>query len=319
MTLPSIERKIRARLPAIRFLQVYVPLPVSRWLLRQGMARVRLPAAVTREAVSADGGRTDEPAVGVPCEWLTPQDSRADQVLLYLHGGGFVYGLTPPHLEMVAYLAQKMSVRALLVDYRLAPAHPFPAALDDCVTAYRWLLQQGIAAQNIVVAGDSAGGNLTITSLMKLRDSGDPLPAAAACLSPVADFSGSGNPPEGFQDPLLPPRAGRVYRESYVAHHSARDPLISPVFGDWRGLPPLLVHVGEDEILRADAVRVQELATAAGVHVRLEIYPRMWHVWQIFLALPQAIQSLDDIAQFLRSHLGPATQQPSPSGMTDET
>jgi monoterpene epsilon-lactone hydrolase len=303
MTLSSIERKIRARLPAIRFLQEHVPLPVSRWLIRRGMARVRLAAAVTREAVSADGAS---------CEWLTPRSSPKDQALLYLHGGGFVYGLTPPHLEMVAYLAQKMSIRALLVDYRVAPDQPFPAALDDCVTAYRWLLKQGNSARDIVVAGDSAGGNLTITSLMKLRDSDDPLPAAAACLSPVADLSDSGKPSAGFNDPLVPPGAGRLYRESYIAHNDARNPLISPVFGDWHGLPPLLVHAGEDEFLRDDAVRIEELARAAGVDVRLEIYPRMWHVWQIFLTLPQAVQSLDDIAQFLRSHLGPVTQQPSP-------
>ena len=241
-----------------------------------------------------------------------PQKQLPDHVLLYLHGGGFVYGLTPQHLEMVAYLAQKINIRALLVDYRLAPAHPFPAPLDDCLTAYRWLLKQGVSARNIVVAGDSAGGNLTITSLMKLRDSGDPLPSAAVCLSPVADFSDRGNLAEGFNDPLLPRRARGRYHKSYVAHHDARDPLISPVFGDWHSLPPLLVHVGEDEILQADALRIRELAQAAGVDVRLEIYPRMWHVWQIFMALPQAIQSLDDIAQFLRSHLGLGTQQPAP-------
>jgi epsilon-lactone hydrolase len=298
MTLSSIERKIRAWFPAIRFMQAYVPLPVSRWLIRQGMARVRLAPAVTREAASADG---------VSCERLTPQNSPADQVLLYLHGGGFVYGLTPPHLEMVAYLAQKMSIRALLVDYRVAPGHPFPAPLDDCVTAYRWLLKQGISAQNILVAGDSAGGNLIITMMMKLRANGDPLPAAAACLSPVANLSDRGSPIEGFDDPLLSPRAGRIYNKSYVGHSDARDPLISPVFGDWRGLPPLLVHAGEDEILRDDAVRIEELAIAAGVSVRLEIYPRMWHVWQRYLTLPQAVQSLDDIAQFLKSRLGPVT------------
>ena len=201
----SVERKIRARLPAIRFLQAYMPLAASRWLLRQGMARVRLAAAVTREAVSADG---------VSCERLTPKNSPADQVLLYLHGGGFVYGLTPLHLEMVAYLAQKMSIRALLVDYRVAPDHPFPAPLDDCVTAYRWLLKQGISARNIVVAGDSAGGNLTITLLMKLRDDGDPLPAAAACLSPVTDLTNKDTRQQGFKDPLLPPTAVRFYNKA---------------------------------------------------------------------------------------------------------
>jgi epsilon-lactone hydrolase len=303
MTPSSVEDKIRTQLPVIRFLQGYLPLSVSRWLIKQGMPRARLTAEITRATVSADG---------VTCEWLTPANSPHDRALLYLHGGGFVYGLTPLHLEMVAYLAQKMNIRALMVDYRLAPNHPYPAPLDDCVAAYRWLLKQGISAENVVVAGDSAGGNLTITTMMKLRASGDPLPAAAACLSPVADLSSKDNPPSGFKDPLLPPRAMNIYTTSYVAHHDARDPLISPVFGAWHGLPPLLVHAGEDEILRADAVRVEELAKAAGVDVRLEIYPRMWHVWQLYLTLPQAVQSLDDIAQFLKSHVGLVTPQPLP-------
>ncbi|MBI5962839.1 MAG: alpha/beta hydrolase fold domain-containing protein [Chloroflexi bacterium] len=135
------------------------------------------------------------------------QNSLTDQVLLYLHGGGFVFGLIPPHLQMGAYLAQKMGMRILMVDYRLAPNFPFPAALDDCVTAYLWLMKQGILTQNIVVAGDSAGGNLTVTMLMKLRDSGNSLPAAAACLSPVTDLTPKDNLRKGFKDPLLPPKA----------------------------------------------------------------------------------------------------------------
>jgi epsilon-lactone hydrolase len=289
------ERKIRSQLPLIRFLQSYMPLPLSRWLTKQGLSRARLPTDITRETASADG---------VPCEWLIPQDSRGDQVLLYLHGGGFVYGLSPLHVEMVAYLARKTGLRALLVEYRLAPDHPFPAPLDDCVTAYRWLLKQGIPAQNIVVAGDSAGGNLAITTMMRLRDNGEPLPAAAACLSPVANLSDGGNPVQGFKDPLLPPKAVRIYKAAYTAQQDARNPLISPVFGDWHNLPPLLIHAGEDEMLCADAVRVEELAKAAGVDVRLEIYPRMWHVWQLYPTLPQAFQSLDDIARFLKARLG---------------
>ncbi len=196
-----------------------------------------------------------------------------------------------------------MGIRALMVDYRVAPDYPYPAPLDDCVTAYRWLMKRGIPAHHIVVAGDSAGGNLTITTMMRLRDQGEQLPAAAACLSPVADFTDKGNPPTRFKDPVLPSRAARLYGTSYLGHHDAHDPLISPVFGDWHALPPLLVHAGEDEILRADAVRVEELARAAGVDVRLEIYPRMWHVWQLYLTLPQAFQSLDDVAQFLKSQL----------------
>jgi acetyl esterase/lipase len=238
----------------------------------------------------------------VPCEWLIPQDSPQDQALVYLHGGGFVFGVTPQHIRMVAHLARKMGIRALVVDYRLAPDHPYPAALDDCATAYRWLLNQGIPPQNTVLAGDSAGGNLAITTMMKLRAGGEPLPAAAACLSPVADLSEPRSPAR-FKDPLLPLRAVRFYNASYVAQGDAHDPLISPVYGDWHGLPPLLVHVGEEEMLLDDATRIAAAARAAGVDVRLETYPRMWHVWQLFLALPQAVASLDDIARFLKSHL----------------
>ena len=288
------EQKIRAQLPFIRFLQAYLPLKVARWAEKRSATHVNLPTDITREVVLADGVR---------CEWLIPPNSPNDQVLLYLHGGGFVYGLSSLHRQMVAYVAQKMSVRVLLVDYRLAPDFPFPAALEDCVIAYRWLLKQGAVAQQIVLAGDSAGGNLVLTTLMKLRASGDPLPTAAACLSPVADLSDRGNSSKGFRDPLLHPKAMRFFNESYTAHQDARDPLISPVFGDWHNLPPLLVHAGEDESLRDDAVQVASLAKAAGVDVRLEIYPRMWHVWQLYLTLPQATQSLDDIAQFLKAHL----------------
>ncbi len=300
MTPSAVERRIRTGLPVIRFLQARLPLRWTRRPLRQATARVRLPADIRRQAVSANG---------VPCEWLIPQGSPGDQALLYLHGGGFVYGVPPPHIGMVAYLARAMGIRALVVDYRLAPDHPFPAALDDCVTAYRWLLNQGIAPQNTVVAGDSAGGNLALTTMMKLRAGGEPLPAAAACLSPVADLT-ERHRPARCRDPLLPLRAVRFYNASYVASNDARDPLISPVYGDWHGLPPLLVHAGEVELLLDDAARLAEAARAAGVDVRLETYPRMWHVWQLFLALPQAAESLDDVARFLKSHLSPGMPGP---------
>lgn len=290
----TVEQKLRAQLPMVRLINGYLPLRVTRWLIKQSTTRVTLPVGVTRSSVSADG---------VPCEWLVPANGAPDKVLLYLHGGGFVLGLTSLHLEMAAYLAQKLGFRVLMVDYRVAPEHPFPAPLQDCVTAYRWLLKQGLSAKNIVIAGDSAGGNFTLTTLMSLRDSGEPLPAAAACLSPVANMEDRGGMFKGEYDAILHPRAAKLYNKSYVADNDPRTPLISPVFGDWRSLPPLLIHCGEDEILCEDAIQVEKLAKAAGVEVRLEIYPRMWHVWQIYLKLPQAIQSLDDIAGFLKSHL----------------
>jgi len=285
----TLERNIRAGLPVIRFLQTRLPPRWTRAPLRWAAARARLPADVTRQAVSADG---------VLCEWLIPQHSLPDQALVYLHGGGFVYGATPQHIALAAHLARRMGARALVVDYRLAPEHPFPAALDDCAAVCRWLRRQGIAPQNTVLAGDSAGGNLTLTTLMKLRDGGEPLPAAVACLSPLADLSPRS--PPSVSDPLLTPGAIRFYSASYAAGSDSRAPLLSPVYGDWRGLPPLLIQVGEDEILRDDATRCTAAAHAAGVDVRLEIYERMWHVFQLFLALPQAGVALDDIARFLR-------------------
>ncbi len=294
MSKPSPEARARAQLPVVRFFQSYVPLPLAQWLNRQGLKSVRLPPAVRREALTADGVR---------CEWLIPDNSPSDRILLYLHGGGFVFGQTAPHVEMVAYLCQRMGMRALLVDYRLAPQHPFPAALDDCLTAYRWLLSQGFSARSVVVAGDSAGGNFTLAMLMTLRDNGEPLPAAAACLSPAGDLTAERNSSEAYYDPLLPAKARRFYCRAYVGSNDPRDPLISPVFGDFRGLPPLLIHAGEDELLRDDALRIEKAAKTAGVDVRVRIFPRMWHVWQVFLSLPQSIESLDEIAAFLQAHL----------------
>ena len=294
MTIPDVERRIRAGLPIIRFMQKYMPHPVSNWFINKSAAHVKLGSNIIRETISADG---------VSCEWVIPKNSQTDRVLLYLHGGGFVFRLTPQHLKMNAFLAKKTVIRVLLVDYRTAPEHPFPAALEDCETAYHWLIKQGLLPQNIVVAGDSAGGNLTLTLLMKLRDNDFALPSAAACLSPAGDFTPKTNDSSELKDPLLPPKAMKVYTESYVGENDPHNPLISPIFGKFQDLPPLLIHVGEDEILREEAIQIAGLAKSAGVNVRLEIYPRMWHVWQIFLSLPQAKKSLNDIAQFFKEHL----------------
>ena len=297
MTISDAERTIRKALPITRFMMAYLPLPITRWIIGKINERTKLPMDITHEKVSADG---------VPCEWLIPERSEQNQVLLYLHGGGFVLGQTPAHLEIGAHLAQKMNTGILMVDYRLAPEYPFPAALDDCVTAYRWLLNQGYSADSITIAGDSAGGNLTITTLMKLRDSGNPLPIAAACLSPVADLTNKAEKFQEVHDDILHPKAAKFFNESYIADNDINNPLISPAFGDWHGLPPMLIHAGEDEILYADAVQIESLIREAGGTVQLKIYPRMWHVWQLNMQLPQAKQSLDEIAQFLTSHVNKA-------------
>jgi acetyl esterase/lipase len=261
-------------------MQSYLPLPASRWLLKQGMARLRLDAALTREVISADG---------VSCESITPHDNLPGRVLLYLHGGGFVLGLTPLHL--IWGLSQKMAIRILMVDYRLAPDNPFPAALDDCVTSYIWLLSQGYTAQNILMAGDSAGGNLTITSLMKLRDSGYPLPAAAACLSPVTDLTNKGILDKEVKDPLLPQKAMRFYTNSYVAGNDARHPLISPVYGDLHNLSDhcSFILASRDEIFAHDAIHFREgIAKDRGVDAARDLSAGMWHVWQLYQTQPAA-------------------------------
>lgn len=295
MVMTDTEQRIRKQLPITRWLTAYMPVSLAQWIIRLSAGWTRLPAGIQRQTISADG---------VPADWLIPADCAQDKVLLYLHGGGFIYGLTSLHLQMGAYLAQKMGIRVLMVDYRLAPQQPFPAALDDCVGAYRWLLKQGIDAHHVTLAGDSAGGNLTITSLMKLRDCNQPLPAAAACLSPVINFNDKVDEFNEIYDPVLHPRAAGIMNRSYIGDNDPHNPLISPAFGDWHGLPPLMVHAGEDEILRQDALEIESLVREAGGEVCVKIYPRMFHVWQLHLNLPQATESLDEIAAFLKSHMG---------------
>lgn len=294
MTVTPAERRIRAMLPFVRLMQKHPPLRLANRHLRKRTATLRPHKDVINRG---------ETIGGVRCRWLIPPDSPADRVLLYLHGGGFVFGLTPMHLKMAVRLALRMKTRILLPDYRTAPEHPFPAALEDCEKVYLWLLEQGIPAGNIALAGDSAGGNLVLSLMMKCRDSNKALPAAAALLSPAVKLGGGISRP-GFKDPLLPPGAMEFYTRSYVKNHDSRDPLISPLYGDLRALPPLLIHAGEDEILRDDALRLAEKARAAGTDASVEIFPRMWHVWQLFPALTQARQSLDAIADFLISHIG---------------
>lgn len=274
-------------------MQLHPPLRLAKRYLQKRVAKLRPHKDVMNRSETIDGVR---------CQWLIPPDCPEKRVLLYLHGGGFVFGLTPMHLKMAAVLALRMNTRILLPDYRLAPEHPFPAALEDGEKMYQYLLRQNIPAKNIVLAGDSAGGNLVLSLMMKSRDCGAALPAAAALLSLAVKLGGGTSRP-GFKDPLLPPKAMQFYTGAYVGKHDPRDPLISPRYGDLRGLPPLLIHAGEDESLRDEALQLAEKARATGTDADLEIFPRMWHVWQLFPSLPQALQSLDAISAFLISHI----------------
>ena len=242
----------------------------------------------------------------VPAEWLIPRGAPQDRVLLYFHGGGFIFCSLKTHRALVARLAIAGGTRAVSVDYRLAPEHPFPAALDDCLEAYRFAVQSGISPRRIVMAGDSAGGNLALALLLELRQAGDPLPAAVACLSPATDMTWAGNSmrtkagidpifPEGASSPL-----GATIHSDYIRSADSRNPLISPLYGDWRGMPPILLHVGEDEVLLDDSTRLAERVRAAGGQADIVVWPRMWHVFQIFAPfLPEAGQSIAQIGRFI--------------------
>ena len=248
-------------------------------------------------------------ADSVPGEWLIPPEAPQDRALLYIHGGAWFMGSTTTHRSLVARLATAGGVRALSIDYRLAPEHPFPAGLEDCITAYEWLLRNGIAPDKIVVAGDSAGGNLTLALLIALRDAGRPLPAGAVAISPATDltFSGESYTARAHLDPFFSEignLGSNTIVADYVTDHDPRDPLISPLFADLRGLPPLLLHVGDHEALLDGVVGFGERAVAAGVAARTVVWPGMFHVFQMFAAiLPEARRANAQIATFIRSRL----------------
>ncbi len=245
-------------------------------------------------------------AGSVPAEWLFPDGAPQDRALLYIHGGAWVFCSPATHRAMVAQLALAAGVKALSIDYRLAPEHPFPAGLDDCVAAYCWLIQSGIAPQKIVIGGDSAGGNLTLATLLALKDRGDPPPAGAVCLSPATDLASTGESvrTKAAVDPVLRHATGSNIHLNYVGCHDVLDPLISPLYGDLRGMPPILIHVGEDEILLDDATRFAERARAARVDARVVVWPHMWHVFQMHApVMPEARESIRQLGKFIKEVL----------------
>jgi len=253
------------------------------------------PDDVTRELVGAPER---------PAEWLTPPGARADAVVLYLHGGGYVIGSPRSHRHLAAAIARAAGTRALLLDYRLAPEHPFPAALDDALAAYQWLLDRGVSPGRIVVAGDSAGGGLTVATLLALRDRGLPLPAGGVCISPWVDLtcSGASYATKAAVDPIVTRDGVDMMAHAYVGAGDRKAPLVSPLYADLRGVPPLLVQVGSDEVLLDDALGLAARARAAGVDARVEEWPAMIHVWHWFLPmLDDAERAISVIGDFVRT------------------
>ncbi len=246
-------------------------------------------------------------AGGVPAEWTTTPGAAADRVLIYFHGGGYISGSVGTHRLLVGDLSRVSGMRVLSVDYRLGPEHPFPAAVEDAVKAYKFVRARGIPAARIAFAGDSAGGGLTVATLLALRDAREALPAAGVCISPWLDLSLSGESmtSKAAVDPMLGDARLRTMATGYLAGTDARTPLASPLFADLGGLPPLLVHVGTAEVLLDDATRFAERARKAGVAVELEVWDDMIHVWHAFaIVLPEGKQALDRIGAYLRARLG---------------
>ncbi|GHD92979.1 alpha/beta hydrolase [Streptomyces naganishii JCM 4654] len=255
---------------------------------------------------------------GRPTLELEPAKARDRGRLLYLHGGGYVIGSPRTHAGLVGELARRAGLRAVSVDYRLAPEHPFPAAVDDGLAAYRELLAAGTAPQDLVMAGDSAGGGLVIATLLAAREAGLPQPAAVVVFSPWADLTLAGatiRSKEGA-DPIFTEADLRAYADLYVGAGDRAHPLVSPVFADLAGLPPLLVQAGANELLLDDAVRLAARAGADDVEVTLEVGSGLPHVFQHHYGLlGEADAALDRAARFLTAHLGtehPAADRPEP-------
>ncbi len=270
----------------------------SREVLDENGAKFKVPADVTLEPVSADG---------VDAEFLTAPGSDPEKVVLYLHGGGYAIGSIKSHRYLMQNISRASSARTLGINYALAPENPFPAAIEDAASAYRWLLKRGFKPRNIAIAGDSAGGGLTLATLLYLRDAGDPLPAAGVGISPWTDMTCSADSytTRLAIDPMVLGNGLQKMADFYVGDADKKNPLASPVFADMTGMPPLLIHVGGREVLYDDAITVYENAKKAGVDVELLDEPEMFHVWHAFAPmLDEAQQAVDKIGVYLRRKMG---------------
>ena len=244
-------------------------------------------------------------AGGVKAEWVAAPGADAGRAVLYLHGGGYVIGSINTHRDLAGRISRAAKARVLLIDYRLAPEHPFPAAVEDSVAAYRWMLAQGLKPSRIAVAGDSAGGGLTIATLVAIRDAKLASPGAGVCLSPWTDLEGLGDSmkSKAAVDPMVQKEALLEMAKHYLAGQDARSPLAAPLYADLASLPPLLIQVGTAETLLDDSTRIAERARKAGVKVTLEPWENMIHVFQVFAPmLDEGQQAIEKIGEFVRAN-----------------
>ncbi|HEU5097610.1 MAG TPA: alpha/beta hydrolase [Roseiflexaceae bacterium] len=265
--------------------------------------RKQWEAAVAEVNAGLDAAITPVDIYGIPGEWVAAPDIEAQGALLFLHGGGYNAGSCVTHRAMAARLARATRARVLQIDYRLAPEHPCPAAIQDAARAYGWLIEQPIPAEQIAIGGDSAGGGLALATLIELRDSGAPLPAAGFLLSPWLDMAliGESMQTRAQIDPLSSYEGLLAAAQLYLGGRDPRDPQASPLYADPRDLPPLLIHVGDHEVLLSDATRLADRARAVGVQIQLEIWDEMWHVWHTWADdLPEAREAIARLGMFIR-------------------
>lgn len=265
-------------------------------------ARVNLEMMASRRPLLAGTYIEPETTVGVPCEWVLFSNAQKEKVVLFLHGGGYTIGSSKASRGLLSNLSSAFGVRILSVDFRQAPEHPFPAAVEDTTAVYCWMLDQGIEAKNIVLMGESSGGGLALATLLSLRDSDVKLPACSVLLSPWTDLACSGHSmiSNVDSDPMNDPTTAKRFAMLYAGTTDVRHALISPLYADLKGLPPLLIQVGSCEVFLDDSLGVAEKAKREGCEVTLDIWEGMWHAWHNFAPqLPEGRRAIEKIAKFI--------------------
>lgn len=270
------------------------------------VARQEWETSAEKTGIPRGVGIVPVDVAGMHGEWVESPHADGHRVLFYLHGGGYRSGSCVTHRDLASRLSLASGARVLLFDYRLAPEHPFPAAVEDAVRAYRWLIGEGFEPEDVAVGGDSAGGGLALATMVRLREQGIALPAAAVLLSPWVDLALTG-PSIRTLAGLAPSGSPRELAEAadlYLAATDPKEPLASPLYADLGGLPPLLVQVGDHELLLDDSTRLAEVAEAAGVAVTLEVWEEMWHVWHLSAAeLPEGRRAIRRVGEFVRQRV----------------
>ena len=244
-------------------------------------------------------------AGGIDAEWITAPGASNDRYVLYLHGGGYVIGSIKTHRDLMGRVSRAAKAKVLGLNYRLAPEHPFPAAVDDAVAGYRFLLAQGAKPSRIAIAGDSAGGGLAAAALVAIRDAKLPNPGAGVLLSPWVDMEAIGESMTTRidKDPAIRKEGLVQMAQAYLQGKDPRTPLAAPLYANLQGLPPLLIQVGDAEVLLDDSTRLSDHARAAGVQTKLEVWPEMIHVWHLFASfLPEGQQAIDGLGKFIVEH-----------------